>query len=107
MRDENETPTPKTIKALQVRTLRFERKDYYHPEQGFKATAELCRADSGYAGSMELKFELLPDMANEIMRVLAPIMAQQAAVEAQRLADESKALASALSDKLIEQATGK
>jgi hypothetical protein len=85
-------------KAMNVRYVEFR----YHEAswdgktpQGWTATARF----NGSGACKDLAIELPITMGTEIMRLLAPILAKQAAIEAQKLALETTKIA----DDLVKQ----
>ena len=89
----------KTIIGLQVNSLNFSHHDAYnwgpketHKPEHWTATAVLAAKGDKYDGLQNVTLEIGPEIASEIMRLLVPVMVQQASNAAQKLADQAKAL---------------
>jgi len=89
------------LSGLHVHRLSFESKSYYDSTEGFTGKASFRAMNGSYNGMKEVELELPPAMAGEIMRLLAPVLAQQAAVSAQKLADQAKELANEVSRNIL------
>jgi len=89
---------PEDLKNLQVRSLTIQRSSSWDKNAPWEATAWLA-AKTGSA--KELKIELEENIAQEIMKLLAPHIVKSASDAAQALADEAKRMAEALGDRMI------
>lgn len=101
MANDNTATKAEELGGLFVHRLCIDSKSYYSVTEGFTGKASFRSRDGGYDGMKEVELQLTPEMATEMMRFIAPILAQQAAKSAQQLADQAIALANEVSRNIL------
>jgi hypothetical protein len=84
-------------------TIRTPRTYNYDEKDGSPFLVEAMFHQSGESGLSECKIKLDGELSKNIVRALAPILAQSAANAAQKLADNAKTLANSLSNVMLKQ----
>ncbi len=97
---EQEKVTAADVSKLKLVSFSFSQPHWDNPKNEWKAEVKFSRSGgkSYSEGIKEVNLSVNSDVANEMMRFLMPIITQQASNEAQKLADEAKALAIAVGD---------
>lgn len=98
-----ETVTPEEINGMCLQSLVFERQGYRKVDGEVHAKARFWNPESNYGDVKEIEFNLDQQISKDLMKVLLPLVTERAAQAAQRLADDAKAMANALSDSVLKQ----
>lgn len=101
MSEEKTVKEAKEIVGLSLVRMSFQRESYYNEESPWRINATF-EGKTGYnSGMKEMRIEVDGTIAQEIVKLLAPVIVQQASKEADTLANKAKELAAVLGDKMV------